>query len=81
LERTASGIRIGRVQHRYEVMRCACGQGTAARPGIGVLSFQGDRKRHLLVTERGLIGPSLAAFISALAVPTTSPAGASASSW
>src|SRR3954462_3662292 len=45
LERTDCGIRIGCVQHRYEVMRCACGRETAARPGIGVLSFQGDRKR------------------------------------
>jgi transposase len=68
LERTDSGIRIGCVQHRYEVMRCACGQETAARPGTGVLSFQGERKRHLLVSERSLIGPSLAAFITALAV-------------
>ena len=39
LERTDSGIRIGCVQHRYEVMRCACGRETAANPGIGVLSF------------------------------------------
>jgi transposase len=68
LERTDSGIRIGCVQHRYEVMRCACGRETAASPGIGVLSFQGDRKRHLLLTERSLVGPSLAAFITALAV-------------
>src|SRR4051794_17831325 len=66
LERTDSGIRIGCVQHRYEVMRC--GRETAASPGIGVLSFQGDRKRHLLLTERSLVGPSLAAFITALAV-------------
>jgi hypothetical protein len=42
LERTDSGIRIGCVQHRYEVMRCACGRETAASPGIGVLSFQGS---------------------------------------
>ena len=68
LERTDCGIRIGCVQHRYEVMRCACGRETAASPGIGVLSFQGDRKRHLLLTERSLVGPSLAAFITALAV-------------
>lgn len=75
LERTDSGIRIGCVQHRYEVMRCACGRETAASPGIGVLSFQGDRKRHLLLTERSLVGPSLAAFITALApsIPPTHP--------
>lgn len=42
LERTDRGIRIGCVQHRYEVMRCACGRETAASPGIGVLSFQGS---------------------------------------
>ena len=45
LERLGGGIRIGCVQHRYEVMRCACGQETAASPGLGVLSFQEGRRR------------------------------------
>lgn len=68
LARTPGGIRIACVEHRYEVLRCACGQTTAAAPGLGVLSFQEGRQRDLLVTERSLVGPSLAAFIVALAV-------------
>jgi transposase len=68
LERLGGGIRIACVLHRYEVVRCACGHETAARPGLGVLSFQEGRRRDLLVSERCLIGPSLAAFITALAV-------------
>src|SRR4051812_20681795 len=68
LERLGGGIRIACVLHRYEVVRCACGHETAARPGLGVLSFQEGRRRDLLVSERCLIGPSLAAFITALAI-------------
>jgi transposase len=43
LERVAGGIRIACVEHRYAVVRCACGHATAARPGTGALSFlEGD---------------------------------------
>jgi len=66
LERIAGGIRIGCVLHRYQVVRCGCGQEEAAAPGAGVLSFQEGRKRDLLVTERSLVGPDLASFIAAL---------------
>jgi transposase len=68
LERTVGGIRISCVEHRYQVVACVCGHETEARPGVGALSFLDGRKRQLLLTERCLIGPSLAAFIAALAI-------------
>ena len=68
LERMDGGIRIACVMHRYEVLQCACGLETAAVPGIGALSFQDGRKRQLQLTERGMVGPSVAAFIVALSV-------------
>lgn len=68
LERTAGGIRVVCVEHRYPVLRCACGHETAAQPGTGVLSFQDGRSRQLHLTERALVGPALAAFIAALAI-------------
>src|SRR5688572_4918169 len=66
LERAAGGIRIACVEHRYAVVRCACGHATAARPGTGALSFLDGRRRQLQLSERSLVGPSLAAFIAAL---------------
>jgi hypothetical protein len=68
LERTLGGIRISGVRHRYEVVRCLCGQETAASPATGALSFQEGRKRQLLLSEHSLIGPDLASFIAALAL-------------
>ncbi|MDR3394746.1 MAG: IS66 family transposase, partial [Parasulfuritortus sp.] len=68
LEHTSGGIRIVGVEHRYEVLHCACGHDTEAKPGTGVLSFLDGRQRQLHLTERSLIGPSLAAFIAALAI-------------
>ena len=68
LERTPGGIRIACVLHRYEALQCVCGRETAALPGLGVLSFQDGRQRQLHLTERSMIGPSLAAFIVALSV-------------
>lgn len=66
LERTPGGIRISCVEHRYQVVACTCGHETEARPGIGALSFLDGRTRQLLLTERCLVGPSLATFIAAL---------------
>jgi transposase len=68
LERTPGGIRISCVLHRYEVVRCLCGQETAASPGTGALSFQDGRTRQLLLSEHSLIGPDLASFIATLAL-------------
>lgn len=75
-----SGVGAHRQRHP-DRLRAAPLRGDAVRvrpgdsPGIGVLSFQGDCKRHLLLTERSLVGPSLAAFITALApsIPPTHP--------
>jgi transposase len=68
LERTAGGIRIACVRHRYHAIECACGQRTAARPGLGVLSTVPGRTRDVLLTEAGLVGPALATFLAALSV-------------
>jgi transposase len=68
LERTAGGIRIACVRHRYHATECACGVRTAARPGIGVLSTVPGRSRDLLLSEACLVGPALATFIAALSV-------------
>jgi hypothetical protein len=68
LERTPGGIRIACVEHRYQVLLCDCGHETAATPGTGALSSLDGRKRQLQLTERSLVGPSLAAFITALSV-------------
>ena len=66
LERTAGGIRIACVEHRYQVVLCACGRETEAKPGIGAVSFLDGRTRQLQLTERSMIAPSLAAFLAAL---------------
>ena len=68
LERTAGGIRIACVLHRYHAIECACGVRTAARPGVGVLSTVPGRSRDLLLSEACLVGPALATFIAALSV-------------
>src|ERR687897_3822970 len=68
LERTAGGIRIACVRHRYHAVECACGVRTAARPGVGVLSTVPGRSRDLLLSEACLVGPALATFIAALSV-------------
>ncbi len=66
LERTPGGIRIVCVEQRYQVVLCACGHETEAKPGIGAVSFMDGRTRQLQLTERSIIAPSLAAFIAAL---------------
>src|SRR3954451_22376686 len=68
LERTAGGIRIACVRHRYHAIECTCRVRTAARPGIGVLSTVPGRSRDLLLSEACLVGPALATFIAALSV-------------
>jgi len=66
LERTTGGIRIACVEQRYQVLLCACGRETEAKPGLGAVSFLDGRMRQLQLTERSMIAPSLAAFITAL---------------
>jgi transposase len=70
LERTAGGIRIACVRHRYHAIECACGVRTPTHPGVGVLSTVPGRSRDLLLSEACLVGPALATFIAALSVRT-----------
>src|SRR3954453_4574650 len=66
LERTASGIRIACVRHRYHAIECACGVQTAARPGAGALYHVAGRLRGQHRSADRLVGPALAPFIAAL---------------
>lgn len=68
LERTAGGIRIACIRHAYHATGCACGTVTIARPGLGAVSTLAGRRRDLLLSEAGLVGPALATFIAALSV-------------
>src|SRR3569833_308674 len=56
LERTAGGIRIACVLHRYHALECACGVRTAARPGVGVLSTVPERSSDLLLSVACFVG-------------------------
>ncbi len=58
LVRAAAGIAV----------RCGCGHETVARPGTGRSSEIEGRCRNLILTERCLVGPSLATFIASLAL-------------
>src|SRR3954466_8062490 len=66
LEPVGGGIRIACLRHVHHATQCACG--TAARPGMGVLSTMPGRSRDLLLSEACLVGPALATFIAALSV-------------
>jgi len=68
LERAAMALQISAALHRYFVCRCACGHETVARPGTGRCSKIEGRRRNLQLTERCLLGPSLAGFIALLSV-------------
>lgn len=54
--------------HRYFAVRCGCGHETVAAPGQGSRSEIEGRCRNLILTERCLVGPALATFISGLSV-------------
>jgi hypothetical protein len=68
LEGAAMELRICARMHRYWVARCDCGRETIALPGTGACSTIEGRRRNLRLSERGLIGPQLAAFIAALSI-------------
>ena len=71
LERTDSGIRIGCVQHRYEVMRCACGRETVPASACSrsrEAALAGDRTQRPVVGRLyhglGAINPAAASVSS-----------------
>jgi len=68
--RPANGSEIGVTcrLHRYFAVRCSCGHETVAAPGQGSRSEIEGRCRNLILTERCLVGPALATFISGLSV-------------
>jgi len=68
LERDPRGIRIRCLKHCYFAARCLCGHETLARPGTGAKSESDGRKRDLVLTEHGMVGPMLATFIAAMAL-------------
>lgn len=68
LDRAGQALRVTCLKHRYFVGRCGCGHETVARPGTGRTSQIEGRKRNLTLTERCLVGPTLAALIAALSL-------------
>jgi transposase len=68
LERGAMGLQVIATRHRYFAASCVCGHATVASPGVGLHSRIEGRKRDLQLSERCLVGPTLAIFIAALAL-------------
>ena len=68
LERRDDGIGVTCRLHRYFAIRCSCGHETASAPGFGATSKIEGRCRNLTLTERCLVGPTLATFIAGLSV-------------
>ena len=68
LERGEMGLQVIATRHRYFAATCACGHATVASPGVGLHSQIEGRKRDLQLSERCLVGPTLAIFIAALAL-------------
>ena len=68
LERGQMGLQITMTKHCYYAVAWACGCETVAQPGIGLRSEIEGRKRDLIMSERGMVGPMLATFIAALSL-------------
>jgi transposase len=66
LEHRDGGIGVTCRLHRYFAVRCSCGHETVEVPGEGSRSEIKGRCRNLILTERCLVGPALATFISGL---------------
>lgn len=67
LERGDLVLRVTCLKHRYFAAVCVCGHETVERPAKGKRSTSAGRRRDLVLSERGLVGPMLATFIAALA--------------
>jgi hypothetical protein len=68
LARGDMSLQVTATKHAYFAVRCRCGRDNVARPGVGLSSEVEGRKRNLQMSERGLVGPMLAAFIAALSL-------------
>ena len=68
LDRGEMGLQVTASKHSYFAASCACGHETVASPGVGLRSQIEGRKRDLQLSERCLVGPTLAIFIAALAL-------------
>jgi hypothetical protein len=68
LDRGETGLQVTASKHSYFAVNCACGHETVASPGVGLCSHIEGRKRDLQLSERCLVGPTLAIFIAALAL-------------
>jgi len=68
LDRGEMGLQVTASKHRYFAAGCVCGHETVASPGVGLRSQIEGRKRDLQLSERCLVGPTLAIFIAALAL-------------
>jgi transposase len=68
LERGQMGLQITVTKHYYYAVVWACGCETIVEPGVGLCSEVDGRKRNLIMSERGMVGPMLATFIAALSL-------------
>jgi transposase len=68
LDRGEMGLQVTACRHSYFAASCACGHETVASPGVGLRSRIEGRRRDLQLSERCLVGPTLAIFIAALAL-------------
>ncbi len=68
LDRGGMGLQVTATRHTYFAANCACGYEAVASPGMGLCSHIEGRKRDLQLSERCLVGPTLAIFIAALAL-------------
>ncbi|MGO9740888.1 MAG: IS66 family transposase [Roseiarcus sp.] len=68
LVRGVMSLQITATKHVYFAVRCPCGHETVSRPGVGLSSQIEGRRRNLQMSERCLIGPTLATFIALLSV-------------
>ncbi|HTU13304.1 MAG TPA: IS66 family transposase [Allosphingosinicella sp.] len=68
LARRGMSLEVTATKHVYFAVRCSCGRDNVERPRVGLRSDVEGRRRNLLMSERCLVGPMLAAFIAALSL-------------
>ncbi|HEY1782111.1 MAG TPA: IS66 family transposase [Roseiarcus sp.] len=68
LARGEMSLEVTATKHVYFAVCCPCGRDNVERPRVGLRSDVEGRRRNLLMSERCLVGPMLAAFIAALSL-------------